>query len=152
MSLRWLRLTVFQYPLFNVPVFRDIEALHEVSGVKVPSPASPFITHETSMLLEGMAVAVSRGKCMDELVYISTWYVVEWCSRLDHNVTTVLTVLKEIDTLQRSVGNGWWIFPKNVCWPFFCWLYKYKHFVWTDVKSFFASLLVCKQTHLRVNQ
>ena len=55
-----------------LPVFRDHETLHEVSGVKVPRPASPFITHETSMLFEGMAVAVSRGKCMDELVYIST--------------------------------------------------------------------------------
>ena len=56
-----------------LPVFRDHEALHEVSGVKVPRPASPFITHETSMLFEGMAVAVSRGKCMDELIGISTW-------------------------------------------------------------------------------
>ena len=33
--------------LFMLPVFRDHEALHEVSGVKVPRPASPFITHET---------------------------------------------------------------------------------------------------------
>jgi hypothetical protein len=47
--------------------------LHEVSGVKVPRPASPFITHETSMLFERMAVAVSRGNCMDEFIYISTW-------------------------------------------------------------------------------
>ena len=60
-----------------LPVFRDHDPLHEVSGVKVPRPASPFITHETPMLLEGMAVAVSRGKCMDELVYISTEYVGE---------------------------------------------------------------------------
>jgi hypothetical protein len=60
-----------------LPVFRDHEALHEVSGVKVPRPASPFITHETPMLLEGMAVAVSRGKCMDELIDISIWCVVE---------------------------------------------------------------------------
>ena len=60
-----------------LPVFRDHEALHEVSGVKVPRPASPFITHETPMLLEGMAVAVSRGTCMDELVDSSTWYVGE---------------------------------------------------------------------------
>ncbi len=52
-------------------------ALHEVSGVKVPRPASPFITHETSMLFEGMAVAVSRGKCMDELIDTSTWCDVE---------------------------------------------------------------------------
>ena len=43
-----------------------------LSGVKVPRPASPFITHETPMLLEGMTVAVSRGKCMDELICIST--------------------------------------------------------------------------------
>jgi hypothetical protein len=51
-----------------------------LSGVKVPRPASPFITHETIVLPMGMAVAVSRGKficselitCMDELVYIST--------------------------------------------------------------------------------
>jgi hypothetical protein len=48
-----------------------------LSGVKVPRPASPFITHETPMLLEGMAVAVSRGKRMDEFVYIPTVYIVE---------------------------------------------------------------------------
>ena len=51
--------------------------MHEVSGVKVPRPASSFITHETIELPMGMTVAVSRGKCMDELVYISTWCVVE---------------------------------------------------------------------------
>ena len=56
-----------------LPVFQELEMLHEVSGVKVPRPANPFITHETSMLFEGMAVAVSRGKCMDELMSISTW-------------------------------------------------------------------------------
>ena len=56
-----------------LPVFRDHETLHEVSGVKVPRPASPFITHETSMLFEGMAVAVSRGNCIDELICISIW-------------------------------------------------------------------------------
>jgi hypothetical protein len=56
-----------------LPVFRDHDPLHEVSGVKVPRPASPFITHETIVLPMGMAVAVSRGKCMDELIYISTW-------------------------------------------------------------------------------
>jgi hypothetical protein len=61
-----------------LPVFQELEALHEVSGVKVPRSASPFITHETSMLLEGMAVAVSRGKCMDELISISTWCDMEW--------------------------------------------------------------------------
>ena len=57
-----------------LPVFQELETLHEVSGVKVPRPASPFITHETPMLLEGMAVAVSRGTCMDELIDSSTWY------------------------------------------------------------------------------
>ena len=54
-------------------IFPDHDPLHEVSGVKVPRPASPFITHETSMLLEGMAVAVSRGKYIDEFVCILTW-------------------------------------------------------------------------------
>ena len=54
-------------------IIPDHDSLHEVSGVKVPRPASPFITHETPMLFEGMAVAVSRGKCMDELVCILTW-------------------------------------------------------------------------------
>ena len=54
-------------------IFPDHDPLHEVSGVKVPRPASPFITHETPMLLEGMAVAVSRGKSIKELVSISTW-------------------------------------------------------------------------------
>ena len=60
-----------------LPVFRDHEALHEVSGVKVPRPASSFITHETIVLPIGMTVAVSRGKCMDELVCISTWCDIE---------------------------------------------------------------------------
>ena len=72
-------------------IIPDHEPLHEVSGVKVPRPASPFITHETPMLLEGMAVAVSRGKCMDELVCISTWCDIKRCGCLDHNITTVLT-------------------------------------------------------------
>ena len=61
-----------------LPVFRDHEALHKVSGVKVPRPASPFITHETSMLFEGMAVAVSRGKRMAELGNISIECDMEW--------------------------------------------------------------------------
>jgi hypothetical protein len=60
-----------------LPVFQELEALHEVSGVKVPRPASSFITHETIVLPMGMTVAVSRGKCMDELIYISTWCDVE---------------------------------------------------------------------------
>ena len=60
-----------------LPVFRDHETLHEVSGVKVPRPASSFITHETIGLPMGMTVAVSRGKCIDELVCISTWCDVE---------------------------------------------------------------------------
>jgi hypothetical protein len=60
-----------------LPVFRDHEALHEVSGVKVPRPASSFITHETIELPMGMTVAVSRGKCMDEMFYTSTWYEYE---------------------------------------------------------------------------
>ena len=58
-------------PLFMLRIIPDHDPLHEVSGVKVPRPASPFITHETPMLLEGMAVAVSRGTYMDELIYIS---------------------------------------------------------------------------------
>ena len=59
-----------------LPVFRDHEALHEVSGVKVPRPASPFITHETIVLPMGMAVAVSRGNCIDELISISIEFFV----------------------------------------------------------------------------
>ena len=55
------------------PIPIEPGALHEVSGVKVPRPASPFITHETSILFEGMAVAVSRGECIDEFIAISTW-------------------------------------------------------------------------------
>ena len=39
-----------------------IGRLHEVSGVKVPRPASSFITHETIVLPMGMTVAVSRGR------------------------------------------------------------------------------------------
>jgi hypothetical protein len=60
-----------------LPVFQELETLHEVSGVKVPRPASPFITHKTIVLPMGMAVAVSCGKCIYELVYISTEYIVE---------------------------------------------------------------------------
>ena len=54
------------------PIPIESGALHEVSGVKVPRPASSFITHETIGLPMGMTVAVSRGKCMDELDCIST--------------------------------------------------------------------------------
>ena len=54
-------------------IFPDHEPLHQVSGVKVPRPASPFITHETIVLSMEMTVAVSRGNCMDELVDIPTW-------------------------------------------------------------------------------
>ena len=50
--------------------------MHEASGVKVPRPASPFITHETTLSVE-MAVAVSRGHGMDELVYSATGCVVD---------------------------------------------------------------------------
>jgi hypothetical protein len=57
--------------------FPKHDPLHEVSGVKVPRPASPFITHETIVLPMGMAVAVSRGNCIDEFVAISTWYDVK---------------------------------------------------------------------------
>ena len=53
-------------------IMPEHKPLHEVSGVKVPRPASSFITHETIGLPMGMTVAVSRGKCMDELVYVST--------------------------------------------------------------------------------
>jgi hypothetical protein len=41
--------------------------LHEVSGVKVPRPASPFITHETTLGVE-MAVAVSRGSGKNRII------------------------------------------------------------------------------------
>ena len=37
----------------QAPGFPDLEALHEVSGVKVPRPASSFITHETIVLPRG---------------------------------------------------------------------------------------------------
>ena len=56
--------------------FPDHDPLHEVSGVKVPRPASSFITHETIVLPMGMMVAVSRGNCMDEFVDSSTYSVV----------------------------------------------------------------------------
>ncbi len=49
--------------------------MHEVSGVKVPRPASPYIIHETASGAE-MAVAVSRGKSKDEFVYILIDYLV----------------------------------------------------------------------------
>jgi hypothetical protein len=45
----------------------SLTRLHEVSGVKVPRPASPFMTHETPILFGGMAVAVSRGKMRDKI-------------------------------------------------------------------------------------
>ena len=48
-----------QYPLS--PTGSAEARFHEVTVVKVPRPASPFITHETP-LSGGMAVAVSRGK------------------------------------------------------------------------------------------
>ena len=69
----------------------------------------------------GMAVAVSRGTCMDELIYISTWCDVKWCGWHDHTITTVLTALKEIGTLQMSVRSGWWIILNDCSLAvFFC--------------------------------
>jgi hypothetical protein len=56
---------IFPTPLFKLPIIRDLNPLHEGSGVKVPRPANPFITHETTLGVE-MAVAVSRGKQRDE--------------------------------------------------------------------------------------
>ncbi len=41
-----------------------------LSSVKVTRPASPFITHETSRLGEGIAVAVSRGRVKNMMVFI----------------------------------------------------------------------------------
>ena len=40
--------------------------------VKVPGPASPFITHETASSDAGTAVAVSRGKGIDKVVCLWT--------------------------------------------------------------------------------
>jgi len=51
--------------------------LHEVSSVKVPRPASPFITHETP-LSGGTAVAVSRGRSEDGLKKESIYYIILW--------------------------------------------------------------------------
>jgi hypothetical protein len=39
---------------------RSLTRCMRLSGVKVPRPASPFMTHETTLGVE-MAVAVSRG-------------------------------------------------------------------------------------------
>ena len=47
--------------------FQDHDPLQEVSSVKVPRPASPFITHETTLGVE-MAVAVSRGNGKEDVV------------------------------------------------------------------------------------
>jgi hypothetical protein len=58
-------------PLFKLPEIRLLDPLHEGSGVKVPRPASPFMTHETPSLVGGMAVAVSRGKGRDEKIGLS---------------------------------------------------------------------------------
>ena len=49
-----------------LPVFLEHDPLPEVSGVKVPGPASPFITHETASDA-GTAVAVSRGDEIDSM-------------------------------------------------------------------------------------
>ena len=47
-----------------------------LSGVKVPRPASPFITHETASDAE-MAVAVSRGRVRGIEIYIVFWFMVD---------------------------------------------------------------------------
>jgi len=44
---------------------------------KFPGQLVHSLPTKLRLLLEGMTVAVSRGKCMDELVNISTGYVVE---------------------------------------------------------------------------
>ena len=40
---------------------------------KFPGQLVHSLPTKLRLLLEGMTVAVSRGKCMDELVCISTW-------------------------------------------------------------------------------
>jgi hypothetical protein len=62
-------------PLFKLPIIRDLNPLHEGSGVKVPRPASPFMTHETTLGVE-MAVAVSRGKQRKNETGNPTYFVV----------------------------------------------------------------------------
>jgi hypothetical protein len=47
-----------------------------LSSVKVPRPASPFITHETP-LSGGTAVAVSRGNGKEEVENKLTDYFIE---------------------------------------------------------------------------
>jgi hypothetical protein len=67
-SMRLLRLTVFLPDSRQVSIpYPPLEAgarCMRLSGVKVPRPASPFITHETTLGVE-MAVAVSRGRVKD---------------------------------------------------------------------------------------
>ena len=76
LSLRLLRLSrTYPASLFKLLNIQSFDLLHEVSGVKVPRPASPFITYETA-LDAGTAAAVSRGKNIDELVYILSRFVV----------------------------------------------------------------------------
>ncbi len=48
-----------------------------LSGVKVPRPASPFITHETPRLGEEMAVAVSRGRVGNMEISILSFFIVD---------------------------------------------------------------------------
>ena len=41
---------------------------------KFPGQLVHSLPTKLRVLLEGMAVAVSRGNCMDELIGTSTWY------------------------------------------------------------------------------
>jgi len=70
----------FPYP---IPIESGLSRCMRLSSVKVPRPASPYITHETPVLLGGTAVAVSRGNGW--VIYWLTVYVVDWCVCLDHS-------------------------------------------------------------------
>ena len=130
MSLRWLRLTVFQYPLFNVPVFRDIEALHEVSGVKVPRPASPFITHETSIFTRR-----DGGCCISWQVYgwVGLYFDLVWYKvmRLSWPYDSY-----SLDKLLEDLVCFWYLTSKAVNWMIYNRLFVDRFFVgYTDIST-----------------
>jgi hypothetical protein len=60
----------FQSPLFKLPENRDLDSLHEVSSVKVPRPASPFITHETIVTNGDGGCCISWHWEIEEKVYL----------------------------------------------------------------------------------
>ena len=95
-------------PLFMLRIIPDHDPLHEVSGVKVPRPANPFITHETIVVTSG-----DGGCCISWQLYgwvgwysDLVWYIVMQLSWPYYNYS--------LDKLLEDLVSFWCLTSKAV--------------------------------------